>query len=697
MLVANNETKIMKELRKLKVHNTCCLIYETEAEWEASVIPFIKQGLINGDKCIYLTQRRDEAYIMKCFTNQGIDVNGYINSGQLLLIPGIENYSELNLKKIDQIIESYTNRLNQYLSEGYSNIRLSSESITKLLTSADSRNCFLEIQLRVNRDIYPYYPIKTLLQYHRHEDHPIILRDAVISNHCIFKSGIIYRNPATIPPEMYFQHKDAAWEAEYWLRTQEAILDSEKKYRLIFEHSLDMITLIDIDSFEILFASPAHLRMLGYSPEEVIGRNCLEFIRPDQRETMLEEFQEQFTGSSGEGIFAIKKKDGSYLWTEGRGNVIRMIDAKDQFILFTRDVHDKKLAEDALYRSEQKFRYQLSYLNTLINNMNELCLTYDRNGCLTFVNQRLIDKLGYRAEEVLGKSLLGFFVDEHKEAVKEELEQRLQGEFGSHEHRLLCKDGSELLVELKGSPIMEDDEITGGLVLADDITRQRQMERDMERLGQLHMVGEMAASIAHEIRNPMTTVQGFLQMISQKEEFRDHQEYFDLMLEELKRADLIISEFLSLAKDKVANLRCQNLNAIIQALAPLLMADALNGDKNIKFELSKLPDLLLDENEIRQLILNLVRNGLEAMEEGGSVTVKSWKEDDKVVFAVQDEGSGIPEEIIDKLGTPFLSTKQNGTGLGLAVCYSIATRHQAFILPETSQCGSTVKVVFNCA
>jgi len=336
-------------------------------------------------------------------------------------------------------------------------------------------------------------------------------------------------------------------------------------------------------------------------------------------------------------------------------------------------------------------------MNTLINNMNELCLTYDRDSCLTFVNQRLVEKLGYRAEEMLGKPLLDFIIDEHKEAVAEQLEQRLQGKIGSHEHRFLCKDGSELLVELKGSPILEDDKITGGLVLADDITQQRQMERDMARLGQLHLVGEMAASIAHEIRNPMTTVLGFLQIMSQKEEFRDHSEYFDLMIEELNRANLIISEFLSLAGNKMVDLRCHNLNTVIQALAPLLMADALNGDKNIKFELSKLPDLLLDENEIRQLILNLVRNGLEAMEEGGSVTVKSWREDDKVMFAVQDEGSGIPEEIIDKLGTPFLSTKVNGTGLGLAVCYSIAARHQAHLEVASSPQGSTFTVVFNCA
>lgn len=328
--------------------------------------------------------------------------------------------------------------------------------------------------------------------------------------------------------------------------------------------------------------------------------------------------------------------------------------------------------------------------------MNELCLTYDSDSCLTFVNQRLVEKLGYSAEEMLGKPLLDYVVDDHKQAVAEQLQLRLQGEFGSHEHKFICKDGSELLVELKGSPIYEDEEITGGLVLADDITSQRQMEMDMARLGQMHLVGEMAVSIGHEIRNPMTTVQGFLQILSQNHEFNEHREYFDLMLDELKRANLIISEFISLAKNKVANLQSHNLNSIIQALAPLLMADALNGDKNIKFELSKLPNILLDENEIRQLILNLVRNGLEAMQNGGNVTVKTWQEKNKVMLSVMDEGDGIKEEILEKLGTPFVSTKENGTGLGLAVCYSIISRHQAILQVKSSQTGSSFTVAFNC-
>jgi len=129
-------------------------------------------------------------------------------------------------------------------------------------------------------------------------------------------------------------------------------------------------------------------------------------------------------------------------------------------------------------------------------------------------------------------------------------------------------------------------------------------------------------------------------------------------------------------------------------MAPLLMADALNSDKNITFELKNVTDVFLDEQEVRQLILNLVRNGLEAMTAGGTITISTKMVGDEVVLSVQDEGNGIPAEVMDKLGTPFLSTKENGTGLGLAVCYSIASRHQARIVVESCNTGSIFNVHF---
>lgn len=232
------------------------------------------------------------------------------------------------------------------------------------------------------------------------------------------------------------------------------------------------------------------------------------------------------------------------------------------------------------------------------------------------------------------------------------------------------------------------------LSTVNDITELRQLEKEMARLDRLNLVGEMAAGIGHEIRNPMTTVRGFLQMLGEKEECANFQEYFKIMIEELDRANFIISEYLSLAKNKVVEKKIKNINTILEALSPLIQSDAMKEEKNMSMNLGTAPDLLLDEKEIRQLILNLVRNGFEAMPPRGNLTIKTYMNGKKVVLSVQDEGKGIRPEHLEKIGTPFFTTKENGTGLGLAVCYSIAARHKATIKVETSTDGTTFFVYF---
>lgn len=232
------------------------------------------------------------------------------------------------------------------------------------------------------------------------------------------------------------------------------------------------------------------------------------------------------------------------------------------------------------------------------------------------------------------------------------------------------------------------------LSLKEEMVRREQMEKEMARLDRLNTIGEMAAGIGHEIRNPMTTVRGFLQLMEEKERYAQDREFLQLMLSELDRANSIISDFLSLAKNKAVDLKEQNLNAIIEGLFPLIQADAMVTDKNIEKDLGDIPVLLLDEKEIRQLILNLVRNGLEAMTDGGKLTIRTVVDREEAVMAVQDEGPGIEDEVLRKIGTPFFTTKDTGTGLGLAVCNGIAARHNARIDVESTPQGATFYVRF---
>lgn len=141
-------------------------------------------------------------------------------------------------------------------------------------------------------------------------------------------------------------------------------------------------------------------------------------------------------------------------------------------------------------------------------------------------------------------------------------------------------------------------------------------------------------------------------------------------------------------------MREHDLNHIINNLAPLLYADARIFNVDIITELGKIPVILVDDREIRQLIINLVRNGLEAMDSGKVLEIKTYMEGEEVVLLIKDQGHGINKDILANLGTPFLTTKSNGTGLGLAICYSIVHRHNATINVETSNKGTAFYVRF---
>jgi two-component system, sporulation sensor kinase E len=239
-----------------------------------------------------------------------------------------------------------------------------------------------------------------------------------------------------------------------------------------------------------------------------------------------------------------------------------------------------------------------------------------------------------------------------------------------------------------------DGTVQSVLVVTRDITLQRQTENELLKLDRLNVIGEMAASIGHEIRNPLTTVRGYLQMFAMKGKYAGHKQQLSMMIEELDRANSIISDFLSLSKRKAVALKYDSLNDNIKGIVPLLQVDALYTGHTIKVELNDIPDIAMDKKEIMQILLNLVRNGVEATPAGGTVTVRTDIVDGQVVLSVRDTGRGIPKDIIDKLGTPFVTTKENGTGLGLPVCYRIAERHNAKIEVATSAQGTTFSVKF---
>ncbi len=262
--------------------------------------------------------------------------------------------------------------------------------------------------------------------------------------------------------------------------------------------------------------------------------------------------------------------------------------------------------------------------------------------------------------------------------------------------RLIRKDKTILWIEQKCVPIYDKNGHISTLQgIVRDITLRKKLEQMSSLFDRMNMVGSMAATVAHEIRNPMTTVRGYLQVMGRKHEYQKDKEKFKLMIEEIDRANAIIREYLSLSREKLVILKQCSLNTIIEALFPLIQADATASKVSVNLDLTSVPELLLDENELRQLLLNLVRNSIEAMPEGGNLDICTFLEDDKVILSVSDQGPGIPSHILNNLGTPFITTKDTGTGLGIPICYQIVHRHNATIKVDTSNKGTTFSVHFN--
>jgi len=337
-----------------------------------------------------------------------------------------------------------------------------------------------------------------------------------------------------------------------------------------------------------------------------------------------------------------------------------------------------------LVKLQQKLADSESLVGELIQKANLAVITADKDGIITYCNpeyRRLIPG----NEDLVGKSVamlaknLGVNQDDLG------IVRALRGEEMLAEHQSV--KGKEWLVS-SFRILGENDNMIGAAVCVQDITQTLQLQGEIRKLERFNLIGEMAASIGHEVRNPLTTVRGYMQLFQRKQAFADYGEQLSLIIAELDRANAIITEFLSLAKNKAFQLKSDNLGRILTNMQPLIQADALLLGRQLNFELGDTPDLLLDENEIRQCVLNLVRNGFEATGEAGVVNVKTYQEGSSVVLAVEDNGKGLSAEVFNSLGTPFLSTKPQGTGLGLPICYKIAERHKAKIEVDTSPLGT---------
>lgn len=322
----------------------------------------------------------------------------------------------------------------------------------------------------------------------------------------------------------------------------------------------------------------------------------------------------------------------------------------------------------------------------------------DREGDITAVNESFLQLYRRRYPAESREDLVKLKLDKVLSDIRFEMllpraAQTLKGNKRSGE---LLQSGDQIYFT-STAPIKKGrtEEPIGAVLVIQDITELETFRKELNHVERLSLVGQMAAGITHEIRNPMAVVRGFLQLMREKSPSSlDH--YYRIVMEELDRANSIINDFLALAQNRPVQMELCNLHDIIRELSPLLWADANLRGQSIEVKLDEaVPRLMLNPKEIKQLILNLGRNGMEAMPEKGQLVLETRCVADGVALYVRDTGPGIPPAQQERLFEPFFTTKAQGTGLGLSLCLSIMERHSGKISVQSEEGkGTTFTVLF---
>ncbi|MGA9227406.1 MAG: HAMP domain-containing sensor histidine kinase [Mesobacillus sp.] len=214
----------------------------------------------------------------------------------------------------------------------------------------------------------------------------------------------------------------------------------------------------------------------------------------------------------------------------------------------------------------------------------------------------------------------------------------------------------------------------------EDIFERTKLQQELQRAEKMNAIGQLAASVAHEIRNPMTVVKGFLQIFLAKDMSDEEHMFLKLMIEELNRAETIINDYLSLAKPDVGKLEVIDSRDMAEKVMDLMTSYAMMS-KNISLHTELKEDMKIrgNKNELKQVLINILKNGIEAMKDGGKLSLTLEKKGSYGVFIIRDTGIGMTEDELSRLGTAFYSLKERGTGMGLMVCYQIVERMKGHI------------------
>ncbi|WP_240948476.1 PAS domain S-box protein [Bacillus sp. RO1] len=440
---------------------------------------------------------------------------------------------------------------------------------------------------------------------------------------------------------------------------------SEERFREMFQHALDAIVLVD-NNGNIKRANPAASRAFELPLDDLVCSKLHEFV--PKKDKRVFSIVKQF-GAKGE-----IREELEFHMPNGQKKLLEftankgIIDGYNMIIF--RNVSERRKMEKDLRESEQKFR-------KIFNNVMDGILLWDDRCDVIDANPNASKILGLSKEELMNNQLHWYIPKKQLKELQAQWRKCPESEELSGE---LCLegDGGVRIIEYSAKKhVIEGLHMT----IFRNITEKREMEDQLRKSDTLTVVGELAAGIAHEIRNPMTALKGFIQLLQNSMNEDQYGMYFDVITSELKRIESIITEFLVLAKPQAISYQRKNISVIMKETLDLLSAQA--SLENVQFISSieeGLPDIYCEPNQLKQVFINILKNAIEVMPSGGTVSVDiKTIADEQVLISFRDEGIGIPEDKLKKLGEPFYTTKERGTGLGLMVSYKIVEEHNGTI------------------
>ncbi|GGF93049.1 hypothetical protein GCM10010916_07980 [Paenibacillus abyssi] len=468
-------------------------------------------------------------------------------------------------------------------------------------------------------------------------------------------------------------------------KTQQLLQQSEERYRRLIKLSPEPIIVHSEET--LIYANDAAVKLAKAKSEgDLLGRSVFEFIHPAMHEMIKQRIHHI---SSGKVLDFIENMmvcmDGSIVEVETSSVLITTFMGKPVIQTVVRDLTERKRMERALIQAESKYR-------SLVEEGIVGVYLY-QNGRISYANPRFAEVFGYTPEEIYQMDAIDLVEEEDKELFSNDIKRLSEGVNSlGFQYRARKKDNSVIFVEGHGTAMIFDGmpAITGMVV---DVTERKRTEQFLRNSDKLSAIGELAAGLAHEIRNPLTSLRGFTQLLKSKAS--SDQSYFQLMLDELDRINTIVNEFMALAKPEVMRTEQRDIRPLLTNVIYLLETQAILNNVSIVTEFEvEMPSVLCDEGQLKQVFMNVIKNSIEAMPGGGQLLIQAGIDQQRqLLLRFIDEGIGVSEEGLKKLGEPFYTTKEKGNGLGLMMCYKIIkTHHGTMSFKRNKGKGITVEI-----